>query len=354
MLAEGPAQHFLDRGNDIVDIQDLRPYHFPAGEGEQLAGEPGRPFGGQLDLLQVAEGRVPALGPVRSGRGGQGLGNERGVVEDHGEQVVEVVGHPAGQLAQVFQSLGLLQLRLHALFPAQGVPPLAPHDKPFLGVPALLTGFHVTQFLGVPRVPALLTGLHVKQFLRVPRVPAVLTGLHIDLLLGVARVPALLTGPHIELLLRVPALFAAQSLPALALHRIALVGVPRVPALLTGLHVKQFLRVPRVPALLTGLHVKQFLRVPRVPALLTGLHIDLLLGVPRVPALLTGLHINLFLRVPRVPAVLTGLHIDLLLGIARVLALLTGLLTAVWPGPLVRTRLARLGHVNHPRPPSCA
>ena len=64
MLAEGPPQHFLDRGDDLVDIQDLRPDHFPAGEGEQLAGEPGRPFGGQLDLLQVAKGRVPALGPV--------------------------------------------------------------------------------------------------------------------------------------------------------------------------------------------------------------------------------------------------------------------------------------------------
>ena len=134
------------------------------------------------------------------------------------------MGHPAGQLAQVFQSLGLLQLQLHALFPGQGLLPLAPHDKPFLGVPALLTSFHV------------------KQFLRVPRVPAVLTGLHIDLLLG----------------------------------------------------------VPRVPALLTGLDVKQFLGVPRI------------------------------------------------------LAILTGLLTDVWPGPLARTRLARLGHVNHPRPPSCA
>ena len=65
MLAEGPPQQFLDRGNHLVEIQDLRPYHLAAGEGEQLVGEPGRPLGGLLDLLDVAEGRLPALGPVR-------------------------------------------------------------------------------------------------------------------------------------------------------------------------------------------------------------------------------------------------------------------------------------------------
>jgi hypothetical protein len=318
VLAEGPPQHFLDRGNDTVDIQDLRPYHFPAGEGKQLAGEPGRPLGGQLDLLQVAEGRSPVHGPVRAGRGGQGLRNERGVIENHGEQVVEVMGHPASQLAQVFQALGLLQLRLHALGPAQGALAVAPHDEPFLGAPALLTGLYVKLFPGIAGVPALLTGFHVKLFPGIAGVPALLTGLHVDLLLGVPRFPALLTGLHIDLLLRLPALFAAQSLPALALHREPLVGAPRVPPLLTSFHVKLLLGVPRVPAFLTSFHVKQ------------------LLGVPRVPAFLTSFHVKQLLHVARVPAILTGL------------------LTDVWPGSLVRARLARLGHVNHPRPPSSA
>ena len=45
VLAEGPAQHFLHCGDDGVEVEYPWLYHLPAGEGEQLAGEAGRPFG---------------------------------------------------------------------------------------------------------------------------------------------------------------------------------------------------------------------------------------------------------------------------------------------------------------------
>ena len=91
VLANGPAQHFLHRGDDGVEVEDLRPDHVAPGEDEQLVGKPGRPFGGLLDLREVSAGRLQVPGRVRPGRGGDFLGDEGHVVEDHGEQVVEVV-----------------------------------------------------------------------------------------------------------------------------------------------------------------------------------------------------------------------------------------------------------------------
>ena len=115
MLADGAAQHLLHRGDDLVEVEDLRLDHLPAGEGEQLAGEARRPFGGPRDLSEVAAGRFQALWPVGFGRGGEFLGDERRVVEDHGEEVVEVVRDPAGELAEVLQALGLQHLFLRPL-----------------------------------------------------------------------------------------------------------------------------------------------------------------------------------------------------------------------------------------------
>ena len=126
VLAEGPAQHFLHRGDDGVEVEDLGPHHLPAGEGEQLAGEAGRPFAGPADLPEVVAGRLAAPGPVRFGRGGEFLGGEGRVVEDHREEVVEVVRDPAGQLAQALQALGLRQLFLRLVLP----PPVL-HDVSF-------------------------------------------------------------------------------------------------------------------------------------------------------------------------------------------------------------------------------
>ena len=107
MLANGAAQQFLHLGDDGVEVEDLRPDHVAPGEDEQLMGKPGRPFGGLLDLSEVSAGRLQVLGWVGPGRGGDVLGDEGDVVEDHGEQVVEVVCDAPGELAEALQTLGL-------------------------------------------------------------------------------------------------------------------------------------------------------------------------------------------------------------------------------------------------------
>ena len=108
VLAEGAVEQLLDLGDDVVEVEHPRLDDLAAGEGEQLVGQGGGAFGGPLDLSDVAC-QPPA---IDSGwvRGGEFLGDERGVVEDHREQVVEVVGDPAGELAEDLQALGLLEL----------------------------------------------------------------------------------------------------------------------------------------------------------------------------------------------------------------------------------------------------
>lgn len=62
-------------------------------------------------------GRFTAPGPVRFGRRSEFLGGELRVVEDHRQQVVEVVRDPAGQLTQALQALGLGQPFLRLVLP---------------------------------------------------------------------------------------------------------------------------------------------------------------------------------------------------------------------------------------------
>ena len=113
--AERAAQHLLHRADHVVEVQHLRLDHLAAGEGEQLVGQRGGPLGGPLDLPDVLADRRPRLGAGRRGQAVQLLGDERRVVEHHREQVVEVVGHPAGQLLQVVQALALVQVGVEHL-----------------------------------------------------------------------------------------------------------------------------------------------------------------------------------------------------------------------------------------------
>ena len=55
VLAEGPLEQLADVGDEVVEVQDAGLDDFPAGEGQQLAGQPGGAFGGLLDL--------PGIGP---------------------------------------------------------------------------------------------------------------------------------------------------------------------------------------------------------------------------------------------------------------------------------------------------
>ena len=99
VLADQPPQHGADAANHGVEVEDLRLEDLLAPEGEELArqvlGAAGRP----LDELHVAtEARFVAdLLPQQDGAPG-----------DHRQEVVEVVGHAAGQLAD---RLHLLRLR---------------------------------------------------------------------------------------------------------------------------------------------------------------------------------------------------------------------------------------------------
>ena len=94
----------------LVEVQHLRPDHLAAGEREQLVGQVGAALAGPDDLLGVGDDR----GEVRVRRS-RLLDDEPGVVDDHAEQVVEVVGDAAGELAEALQPLGAVQLRLDPL-----------------------------------------------------------------------------------------------------------------------------------------------------------------------------------------------------------------------------------------------
>ena len=98
-------QQLLDPRDDLVEVQRPRLHDVAAGEGQQLTGELGRAFGGELDLPDVIADRLPV---DRQAILGYLLVDERRVVRDDGEQVVEVVGDPAGELAQALQPLRLL------------------------------------------------------------------------------------------------------------------------------------------------------------------------------------------------------------------------------------------------------
>ena len=121
VLADGPAQHFLDCCDDAVQVENLWPDHVAPGEDEQLVGKPGRALGSLLDLREVSAGRFQVPGRFRAGRGrggGDFLGDEGDVVENHGEQVVEVMRDPARELAEALQTLGL---RLQSFLALQGL-----------------------------------------------------------------------------------------------------------------------------------------------------------------------------------------------------------------------------------------
>ena len=110
MLADGTAQHLLHVEDDLVEVEDPGPDHLAPGEGQQLMGQLGTPLAGPDDLLPVAADG----GDVRPLRLGL-LDHEGAVVHDHGEQVVEVVRHSPGELAEALQSLGAVHPRLDPL-----------------------------------------------------------------------------------------------------------------------------------------------------------------------------------------------------------------------------------------------
>ena len=112
-------------------------------------GELGGSLGRSPDLLDVVAHRLPPVPLGCFSRARHLLGDEGGVVQDHAEQVVEVVRHAAGQLTQALQPLPLVELGFETLALGQraktsplgeGVDPLGHvanggrHDQAVLGL----------------------------------------------------------------------------------------------------------------------------------------------------------------------------------------------------------------------------
>ena len=106
MLAQGPAERLLHVRDDGVEVQPLRLHDVPAGEDQELAGQRRRALGRPPDLHHVGADRAVGV---------ELLGDEDGVVEDDGEQVVEVVGDASGELAEALEALRLVELPLDRL-----------------------------------------------------------------------------------------------------------------------------------------------------------------------------------------------------------------------------------------------
>src|SRR4030095_16434284 len=106
VLADQAAQQVRQLGQDVRDVDDARLQGLLAREGEQLAHQVGGAVGILLDLHDVGEGLVAGA-----------VAHQQQVAEaDHGgQQVVEVVGDAAGELADRLHLLRLGELHLELL-----------------------------------------------------------------------------------------------------------------------------------------------------------------------------------------------------------------------------------------------
>src|SRR5450759_141372 len=105
VLADEPAEHLLDPGDDLVHVHELRLEDLLAAKGEELAGEVGRALPGRADVGQC---RAPGIV-------GRHVGQEEvGVPGDDREEVVEIVGDASRELADRLHLLRLAELLFEA------------------------------------------------------------------------------------------------------------------------------------------------------------------------------------------------------------------------------------------------
>ena len=100
-----PAQHRFGAAHDVVDLDRHRLQHLTPAEGEELAGERGPPVRGTPDLADVAR-EVGVVVRLRE--------DQLAVADDDGEQIVEVVRHPAGEPPDGLHALRLPQFLFQA------------------------------------------------------------------------------------------------------------------------------------------------------------------------------------------------------------------------------------------------
>ena len=105
VLADQAAQHLLDLEDELVDAHDARLERLAAAEGQQLVGQLPAALGRAADLLERRALRVLQIAAGQQ---------QVAVAGDHGQQVVEIVGHAARQAAHGLHLLRLPELLFQA------------------------------------------------------------------------------------------------------------------------------------------------------------------------------------------------------------------------------------------------
>jgi hypothetical protein len=147
-------------GDDRLKGDNVPVLGLLAAVGEDLLHETPGPDAGFLDFLQAHAGRVAG---VRVGDG------QLGVAQDGGEDVVEVMGDAAGQLADGFQLLRLPELRRQFQFAGHIAFDRHIVDNPALVIPdgrnggVLFVKFSVLAFVAKMAVPHLAAFEHIPQ-----------------------------------------------------------------------------------------------------------------------------------------------------------------------------------------------
>ncbi len=114
MLADRVSQQLLGLGDDGVEADHARLHDFAASERKELVRQSRGALRGSRHLLDVALHGDPPLTPGLRCCTPELLVHERGIVDDRGEQVVEVMGDSAGELTEALEALDVLELALAA------------------------------------------------------------------------------------------------------------------------------------------------------------------------------------------------------------------------------------------------
>ena len=117
VLAERALEERLEVGDDVVQDRATRATGLVAAEDRQLPRQRGAAPAGAPDLLDVGAHRGALIELVD---------DELGVVDDHPEDVVEVVGDAAGELPDRLEAAGLAELRVDRLTPGSPLQPESP------------------------------------------------------------------------------------------------------------------------------------------------------------------------------------------------------------------------------------
>ena len=106
ILSDESRQHGREPGHHRIQVEHLRLQDLLAAEGQELAGEGRRAVRRRPDQVDVAAKRMLCR-ELRQG--------EVAPPKNDGEEVVEIVRDPTGQLADGLHLLGLNQVRLRLL-----------------------------------------------------------------------------------------------------------------------------------------------------------------------------------------------------------------------------------------------